>query len=466
MARAAETNARLVLVGRKVAEPWRFGVMRFDGEGRLVGVYYFAPDIFRCIHDTPPGETDDQLERAYQLLIDRGQAAHVAYDGLFESYKYPWNLLTISDLLLRQHITEPRISPSARISERAVIEGNVLIEEGVRVFEYAVVRGPAYIGAGSIIGNSSMVWGGCSLGAGCVVGFGSEIKHSVFGRNVWTHRNYVGDSVVSDNCSFGAGTITANWRFDSEAVTVRVGDGRVSTGTDKFGVIMAEGCRTGSNSVLMPGVKIGPNSIVGPGVTLLDDLPPNKIALPTRACYEVRDNRLDLTGGMREDYMKSIAGRIGTSGKDSTKREEKTNKHWFTKLFGGINAKKLKNKEVLTTIGGVALGIGINALISSLSQEESAILGQFTEAWGRLVVALNTDGENAEDMSNAINQAFYKRRITREEKDNLHKIRHIRNAIQHSKTESELEQAINQINAPMIDQLEKISRRLLSEQKR
>jgi len=324
MARAAETNANLVLVGRKVAEPWRFGVMRFDGAGRLtgviekppagqepsdiavVGVYYFSPDIFRCIHDTPPGETDDQLERAYQLLIDRGQAAHVAYDGLFESYKYPWNLLTISDLLLRQHITEPRISPSARISERAVIEGNVIIEAGVRVFEYAVVRGPAYIGAGSIIGNSSMVWGGCSLGPGCVVGFGSEIKHSVFGCNVWTHRNYVGDSVVSDNCSFGAGTITANWRFDSEAVTVRVGDGRISTGTDKFGVIMAEGCRTGSNSVLMPGVKVGPNSIVGPGVTLLDDLPPNKIALPTRASYEVRDNRLDLTGSMKEDYMKKI----------------------------------------------------------------------------------------------------------------------------------------------------------------
>jgi bifunctional UDP-N-acetylglucosamine pyrophosphorylase/glucosamine-1-phosphate N-acetyltransferase len=323
MSRAEASQTNLVLVGRRVAEPWRFGVMRFDGGGRLVGViekppagqepsdvavvgvYYFSPDIFRCIRDTPLG-TDDQLERAYQMLIDQGQAAHVEYDGLFDSYKFPWNLLTIGDLLLAQEINDRRISPSAQISERAFIGDDVIIEDNVRVFENAVIRGPAYIGAGTVIGNNALVWGGCSFGAGCVIGYGSEVKHSVFGRNVWTHRTYVGDSIVSDNCSFGAGTITANYRFDEEEVKVNVGDQRIGTSTDKFGVIMAEGCRTGSNSVLMPGVKIGPNSIVGPGVTLLDDLPPNKVTLPARASYEVRDNRLDLTGRTREEQMKKL----------------------------------------------------------------------------------------------------------------------------------------------------------------
>lgn len=321
--RAAKNEANLVLVGRKVSEPWRFGVMRFDGDGRLtgviekppagqepsdvavVGVYYFSPEIFQCIRDTPLG-TDDQLERAYQLLIDRGRAAYVEYDGLFESYKYPWNLLTMGDLLLEEKISKQQISSSAKISERAIIGENVIIEDNVRVFENAVIRGPAYIGASSVIGNNAMVWGGCSFGPGCVIGFGSEIKHSIFGRNVWTHRSYVGDSIVSDNCSFGAGTITANFRFDEDEVPVNVGDQRLSTGSNKFGVIMAEGCRTGSNSVLMPGAKIGPNSIVGPGVTLLEDLPPNKIALPSRSSYEVKDNRLDLTGKTRDELMKRI----------------------------------------------------------------------------------------------------------------------------------------------------------------
>ncbi len=324
MSRAEATQTNLVLVGRKAAEPWRFGVMRLGPDGRLegviekpprgqepsdvavVGVYYFSPDIFQCINDTPLGDTDDQFERAYQLLIDRGQGTHVEYDGLFDSYKFPWNLLTMNDLLLKQKIAGQHISPSANISDRAVIGDNVIIEENVRVFEHAVVRGPAYIGAGSVIGNNAMVWGGCSFGPGCVIGFGSEIKHAIFGRNVWTHRTYVGDSIVSDNCSFGAGTVTANFRFDEGDVPVNVGDKKMSTGTNKFGVIMAEGCRTGSNSVLMPGVKVGPNSIVGPGVTLLDDLPPNKIALPNRTGYNVRDNKLDLSGKTRDELMKKI----------------------------------------------------------------------------------------------------------------------------------------------------------------
>jgi bifunctional UDP-N-acetylglucosamine pyrophosphorylase/glucosamine-1-phosphate N-acetyltransferase len=320
-----EHSANLVLIGRRVAEPWRFGVMRFDAGGNLVGViekppagqepsdvavigaYYFSPEIFRCIRQTPLG-TDDQLERAYQLLIDRGQATYIAYDGLFESFKYPWNLLTMNDLLLAESIQEQQISPLARISDRAIIDGPVVIDDDVRVFENAIIRGPAYVGPGSVIGNNSLIWGGCSFGPGCVIGYGSEIKHSVFGRNVWTHRNYIGDSIVADNCSFGAGTITANYRFDEQNVTVSVKGEQMDSGYDKLGIIMAEGCRTGCNSVLMPGVKVGPNSIVGPGITLADDLPPHKIALQVKSSYRIQDNRLDLTQSTREKQMRKLGG--------------------------------------------------------------------------------------------------------------------------------------------------------------
>lgn len=319
---AGKRNTELVLAGREVDDPTRFGVMRFE-DGRLsgvvekppadqapsniavVGVYYFPPDIFRYIGNTPLGDTDDQLERAYQKLIDEGKGTFVSYNGGFESYKYPWDLLKISDLQLDK-ITEQSIDSSARIADSANIDGNVIIEAGVRVFENAVIRGPVYIGADSIVGNNALIIGKCSIGPGCVIGFGSEIKHSVFGREVWTHRTYVGDSIVSDNCSFGAGTITANFRFDEQNVKVDVKGQRIDTGFNKFGVVMAEGCRTGSNSVLMPGVKLGPNSIVGPGVTLMEDLLPNKIALLTQDAYRVRDNRLDLVEGTRDELRQRL----------------------------------------------------------------------------------------------------------------------------------------------------------------
>lgn len=312
MKQSERHQASLVLAGRDVDEPWRFGVMRFENEKLIgvtekpprgeepsqiavVGVYYFSPEIFHYIRTTPATNSDDQLERAYQNLIDAGKGTYVRYRGFFESYKYPWNLLTINDLLLSKVVDRQYINRSAQISDLAVITGNVVIEENVRIFENAVIRGPAFIGKDTIIGNNTLVWGGCSLGRGCVIGFGSEVKNVVFGQNVWTHRAYVGDSIVSDNCSFGAGTVTANWRFDDQNITVNIKGDHLDTGLNKFGVIMAEGCRTGSNSVLLPGVKIGPNSIVGPGVTLAEDLPPDRVALLQKnASYRIVNNRLNL----------------------------------------------------------------------------------------------------------------------------------------------------------------------------
>jgi UDP-N-acetylglucosamine diphosphorylase / glucose-1-phosphate thymidylyltransferase / UDP-N-acetylgalactosamine diphosphorylase / glucosamine-1-phosphate N-acetyltransferase / galactosamine-1-phosphate N-acetyltransferase len=316
-------NPGVILAGRKVSDPYRFGVMRFDASGKLtgvvekppqgqepsdiavVGVYCFSPEIFTCIHKTEAGTTDDQYERAYQMLIDQGIGAYIRYDGVFESYKFPWNLLNLSDLLLSR-ISGPQISPTARIAANATIDGKVIIEDNVRIFEYATVRGPAYIGKGSVVGNTALVWGGCSIGHHSVIGYGSEIKHTILGNNCWTHRNYVGDSIIADGCSFGAGTITANYRFDEQEVQVSIGESRLSTGTDKFGVIMAEGCRTGCNSVILPGLKVGPNSIIGPGVTLREDLPANKIALLTSTAYNTLDNRLDNTGRSRENLLSAL----------------------------------------------------------------------------------------------------------------------------------------------------------------
>jgi bifunctional UDP-N-acetylglucosamine pyrophosphorylase/glucosamine-1-phosphate N-acetyltransferase len=127
-----------------------------------------------------------------------------------------------------------------------------------------------------------------------VLGFSTEVSHCVIGDHTWTHMNFLGDSIISDNCSFGAGTITANLRFDEAEVQVQVGDNRLSAGTSHFGMIMAEDCRTGCNAVLSPGVKIGPNSVVGAGVVLKEDLLPNKVALQQKDAYRIVENKVDV----------------------------------------------------------------------------------------------------------------------------------------------------------------------------
>ncbi len=322
--KGSQENLDVCLVGRAVDEPSKFGVMSFDKQGCLTGVvekpqkdppskiaviglYYFSANFWAALDATPRGNTDDQLERAYTRLIEQGGGGHIDYDGPFASYKFPWDLLTINDLMLRR-LSAPCLAATAKVSPLAVLDGNVVLEQGVRVFENAIIRGPAYIGSDSIIGNQTLIRGGTSTGSYCVVGFGTEISHTIFGDHVWTHKNFVGDSIISDNCSFGAGTITANLRFDEGPVKVQVGDKRISSGMPHFGVIMAEDCRTGCNAVLLPGTKIGPNSAVGPGVVLDDDLLPGKMALLQANAYHIKDNPLDIHKLSRAERMKMLKG--------------------------------------------------------------------------------------------------------------------------------------------------------------
>lgn len=319
-----ENDLDVALVGREVEDASKFGIMNINKmNGRLVGVvekpkpgsepsniavvglYFLSKNFWKALDNTPQGQTDDQFERAYSVLIANGSGGYIAYNGDFESYKFPWDLLKINELMLAR-IKAPLISETAQISSLAVLDGNVVVEEGARIFEYSVIRGPAYIGKNSIVGNQTLIRGGTSIGESCVIGFGTEISHSILGNHCWTHKNYIGDSIISDNCSFGAGTITANVRFDEDKVKVRIGEQRISSGMDHFGVIMAEDCRTGCNAVLSPGLKIGPNSVVGPSVMLMDDLMPGKIALLEKKSFRVAENPIDVHKLSRAERMKLL----------------------------------------------------------------------------------------------------------------------------------------------------------------
>jgi bifunctional UDP-N-acetylglucosamine pyrophosphorylase/glucosamine-1-phosphate N-acetyltransferase len=224
------------------------------------------------------GDGSDAYEQALQGMIDEGhRLKHIEYDGFWCPIKCPWHLLDAMDYFLDQ--SPGGIASSASISEKATIEGNVIIDENVRVLENAVVRGPCYIGKNSVIGNSALIRDRSHIGADCVVGFSTEIKHAYIGDGCWFHSNYIGDSVISDRCSFGAGTVTANFRLDEEMVAVKSADETMDTGRDKLGTMVGAGSKTGINVSIMPGVRIGPNSVVGPHVMLGRDLGPSRMIL-------------------------------------------------------------------------------------------------------------------------------------------------------------------------------------------
>jgi UDP-N-acetylglucosamine diphosphorylase / glucose-1-phosphate thymidylyltransferase / UDP-N-acetylgalactosamine diphosphorylase / glucosamine-1-phosphate N-acetyltransferase / galactosamine-1-phosphate N-acetyltransferase len=241
----------------------------------VVHIHTDSSKLLRYLDNVETND-DNVYEMAMGLMARDGSKIKVVpYKGSWAAIKYPWNIISIVEQFLDS--CDGSISDSAEISTKATVDGKVIIEDGVRILEGAVVRGPCYIGKNSIIGNNALLRDGCHVGSNCVVGFCTEVKHSYIDDDCWFHSNYVGDSILGKGCSLGAGTVTANWRFDEKNVSIKVGDDVIDTNHGKFGMIMGGGCKTGINVSIMPGVRIGANAVVGPHVNLIDDLDPNKI---------------------------------------------------------------------------------------------------------------------------------------------------------------------------------------------
>lgn len=217
----------------------------------------------------------DAYVHALDTMIKEGQRIKVLpLPGLWNTIKYPWHILEV----VRRYFTqfERYVAVSAKISDRAIIEGKVIISDRVVVMDNAVVRGPAYIGPGTIIGTNSIVSDNSHIGANCNVACSTVIEGSYIGDNNQFNMNYIGDSIIGGNCNFGAGTKIANYYLEDGSVKVWVGDSEIDTGMNKFGAIIGNNCKFGINTSIMPGVKIAPDSIIGHHTCVTQDVGINK----------------------------------------------------------------------------------------------------------------------------------------------------------------------------------------------
>jgi bifunctional UDP-N-acetylglucosamine pyrophosphorylase/glucosamine-1-phosphate N-acetyltransferase len=247
--------------------------------------------------DTVKTSRDDVYECALDNMVKAGQKIKVIpYDDFWAPIKYPWHIFRVMEHFLDG--AQSYIDPSASISRKTTIEGKVILSDKVRVLENAVIRGPVYVGSNSVIGNNALVRDHSHIGSNSVVGYCTEVKHSYIGDNCWFHSNYIGDSVLDDDCSLGAGAVLANLRLNEQNIQIEVGDTLVDTGCDKLGAIIGRGCRIGVNASLMPGVRVGPGSLVGPQVCLSEDVAAKKMVL-LESRHQVTSNETRLDKGKR-----------------------------------------------------------------------------------------------------------------------------------------------------------------------
>ncbi|MFN8556659.1 MAG: sugar phosphate nucleotidyltransferase [Dehalococcoidia bacterium] len=164
---ARSNDASGLLAGQRVRSYFPGGYLALDG-ARVTGLVEKPPpgsepsDVVSLVvhlHRRPdlllerirdayaePNPADDHYERAVASLLDGHRYDLVAYEGGWQAVKYPWHVLGVMDLALRD------LAPSEKLPEG--VSGPVVLEEGVRILPGARVVGPAWVGAGALIGTT------------------------------------------------------------------------------------------------------------------------------------------------------------------------------------------------------------------------------------------------------------------------------------------------------------------------
>jgi UDP-N-acetylglucosamine diphosphorylase/glucosamine-1-phosphate N-acetyltransferase len=223
------------------------------------GVYLFTPDIFGTISRTPKSPRGEyEITDSLQLMIDEGH--HVGYQEInyWLNLTYPWDLLPANEYLLKgvesQNLGE--------IEDNVVMKGKVAIGQDTVVRSGSYIAGPVIIGQNCDIGPNCYIRPYTSIGDGCHIGSAVEVKNSIImkGSKI-PHHNYVGDSIIGEECNFGAGTKIANLRLDKKNIRIA----GIDTKRRKLGAIIGDRVETGINSCINAGSIVGNNTHIGPG---------------------------------------------------------------------------------------------------------------------------------------------------------------------------------------------------------
>lgn len=283
-----------VLATVQVEDPKSYGVVMVDGGkvrgivekpekdvGKLAnaGIYVFSPKILEAVEETEPSKRGEvELTDSVKLMLEKGQpfkAIRIEAEEWHDLGK-PWDLLEVNQRILKS------LRPLFRgeVDSAAKLVGPVQVLHDAHIMGGAYVEGPAIIGEECEVRPHAYIRSYTSLGRDVRIGNSCEIKNSIVmdGSRI-SHLSYVGDSIIGENCNFGAGTCVANVRLDDKTVKMKVKDEVLDSGRRKLGVVVGDEVKTGLNASLMPGVKVGPNSWIGPNVVVYRDLPPNTFVL-------------------------------------------------------------------------------------------------------------------------------------------------------------------------------------------
>jgi UDP-N-acetylglucosamine diphosphorylase / glucose-1-phosphate thymidylyltransferase / UDP-N-acetylgalactosamine diphosphorylase / glucosamine-1-phosphate N-acetyltransferase / galactosamine-1-phosphate N-acetyltransferase len=262
------TSEENAVAAIKVDDPRRYGVfLQEDGYFKTVveksenppsnlanaGIYSLKRSIFDDLRQAPLSKRGEyELTDGLNLLAIKEKIRIITLRSWLEVGR-PWDILTANDALLRD--LQPTVL--GEVEPGAVLKGDVSVGKGTVIMAGSYIEGPAIIGENCKIGPNCFIRPTTVLGNDVRVGNAVEVKNSaVMDGTKIGHLSYVGDSVIGENCNFGAGTICANLRHDKANIRSFIKGQPNDSGRRKLGVIMADDVKTGIHTSIYPGTTI------------------------------------------------------------------------------------------------------------------------------------------------------------------------------------------------------------------
>jgi bifunctional UDP-N-acetylglucosamine pyrophosphorylase/glucosamine-1-phosphate N-acetyltransferase len=217
------------------------------------GIYVLNRSVFDALRAMPLSERGEyELTDALNSLAARETIKIVNLKSWLEIGR-PWDILAANEAMLAA--LEPRILGD--VEPGATLKGSVSVGENSQIMAGAYIEGPVIIGENCKIGPNCYIRPSTCIGDDVRVGNAVEIKNSaIFSGTKIGHLSYVGDSVIGQNCNFGAGTICSNLRHDKALIKSFIKGKRVDSGRRKLGAIMGDNVMTGIHTSIYTGTVI------------------------------------------------------------------------------------------------------------------------------------------------------------------------------------------------------------------
>jgi len=243
-----------MLVSR-VDNPARYGVVTIENgmvkdivekpeeaESNVVntGIYAFTTKIFSFI------ETQLDIPDALNNMLAQGEpiSAQEAV-GTWLDVVYPWDILSLNDVVLRQL----RTNLGGTIETGVSLKGLVSVGKDTVIRSNSYIVGPVVVGNNCDIGPNVCILPATSIGNNVVVSSFSNVKNSVIGNDVNIGPGcIIQDSIIDSGCII-KGHFTA---YSGEADVKIDGHRPVN-----IGAMLGEGCSLGNSVVAQPGVIVG-----------------------------------------------------------------------------------------------------------------------------------------------------------------------------------------------------------------